>query len=54
MHGLCADVNRAWGEVTATSCILGREDEGDVFSFLPAAALKMLFLSLPTCLYPQF
>lgn len=48
MHGLRTCVNSSEDVVTASSCILGREKEGDVFSLCCATALKTLPLALPS------
>lgn len=52
---LYAHVNRSRGEVTATSCILGREKEGDVFSFFACSCPENVSSSFTlSCLYLQF
>lgn len=48
MCWLHTHVNRSGDVVTASSCILGREMEGDVFSTSAATALKMFPLPLPS------
>lgn len=55
--GVCwlyAHVNRSGDRVTATSCILGREKEGDVFSFFACSRPESVSSSLTLCLYLQF
>lgn len=53
MHWLHTRVNRSRNVVTASSCVLGKGKEGDVYSFFPATALKMqplhLFSSVCIC-----
>lgn len=48
MHGLHTRVNSSEDVVTASSYILGREKERDVFSLCSAAALKMFPHPLPS------